>query len=153
MKTTRTNQMEESHLRPRRTSRLWNGTSMRTLWALLFLPLATACSYEEFVEVCAVDVQLVYPENSVSPYSGARIEMKDATASIFVAKTDASGTAHFMLPPGIYEATSNEQYVDSTTNVWWRYIFNGVKSLIVISPDSTNHVPLDLKMSKKRIVH
>ena len=59
----------------------------------------------------------------------------------------------FTLPPGIYEATSSDQYVDSTTNEWWRYIFNGVRSMIIVSPDSTNQILLDLKMSKKRIVH
>ena len=130
-----------------------SANSMKVLLLMLLTLLAISCSYDEDMEVCAVSVKLAYPENSMLPYSGARVEMKDATASIFVAETDASGIAHFVLPPGIYEATSNDQYVDSTTNVWWRYIFNGLRSLIVISPDSANQVTLDLKMSKKRIVH
>ena len=37
--------------------------------------------------------------------------------------------------------------------VIWRYIFNGVRSLIIVSPDSANRVDMNLKMSKKRIVH
>ena len=120
----------------------------------MLLPAAlSGCSYDEDMEVCQVSVRLIYPENSVSPYAGARVEMKDATASVFVDSTDANGTAHFTLPPGIYEATSNSQYVDSTTSTWWRYLFNGVRSLIIISPDSTNQLTLSLKMSKKRIVH
>ena len=120
---------------------------------MLATTAATSCSYDECVEVCNVDVRLVYPQNSINPYEGARVEMKNSAASVFVANTDASGTAYFTLPPGIYEATSNTQYVDSVTDVWWRYIFNGVRSQIIISPDSTNNVAVQLKMSKKRIVH
>jgi len=128
-------------------------TTLATLLLMLATTAATSCSYDECVEVCNVDVRLVYPQNSINPYEGARVEMKNSAASVFVANTDASGTAHFTLPPGIYEATSNTQYVDSVTDVWWRYIFNGVRSQIIISPDSTNNVAVQLKMSKKRIVH
>lgn len=123
------------------------------LLALIIMGLLPSCDYDEMVEVCPVSLTLVYPENSIDPYAGARVEMKDATSSVYVDSTDATGTVHFHLPPGIYEATTNSQYIDSTTNVWWRYIFNGVKSMIIISPDSANRLSLPLKMSKKRIVH
>ncbi len=123
------------------------------MMATIMCIMCIACGYDEHIEVCEVAVRLTYPENSIRPYPGARVEMKDAVASIFVDSTDATGTAHFTLPPGIYEATSSDQYVDSTTNEWWRYIFNGVRSMIIVSPDSTNQILLDLKMSKKRIVH
>ena len=122
------------------------------LFVLLAIGLLPSCDYDEMVETCPVTVRLIYPDNSISPYEGARVEMKDATSSVYVDSTDASGTARFNLPPGLYEATTNSQYIDSTGNIWWRYIFNGVKSLIVISPDSTNRFELTLKMSKKRIV-
>lgn len=128
-------------------------TNKIILLTLLTGILLTACSYDEDIEVCPVSIQLIYPENSIHPYPGARVEMKDAVASVFVDSTDATGTAHFTLPPGIYEATTSDQYVDSTTNVWWRYIFNGVRSMIIISPDSANSISVELKMSKKRIVH
>ncbi len=121
--------------------------------ALAVAGLMTACDYDETFDVCPVSVRLIYPQNSIGPYKGARVEMKDATSSIYVDSTDATGTAHFNLPPGLYEATTSSQYIDSTSTVWWRYIFNGVKSLIVISPDSTNQLEVTLKMSKKRIVH
>ena len=88
--------------------------------------LLIGCTYDEEVELCQVVVRLEYPENTVSPYAGARVEMKDATASVFV---------------------------DSTGTEWWRYIFNGVRSLIIVSPDSANVLTLPLKMSRKRIVH
>ncbi len=119
----------------------------------MMIILMTACSYDEDMETCDVSIKLDYPENSIGPYTGANVDMKDAKSTIFTSKTDATGTAHFNLPVGIYEATTNEQYIDSTGATWWRYIFNGVKSLIVISPDSTNHIEVSLKMSKKRIVH
>ena len=123
-----------------------------TLLTLLATGLLSSCDYDETVETCPVSVRLIYPDNSIEPYEGARVEMKDATSSIYVDSTDASGTARFNLPPGLYEATTNSQYIDSTGSTRWRYIFNGVKSLIVISPDSTNRIELTLKMSKKRIV-
>ena len=123
-----------------------------TLLTLLATGLLSSCDYDESVETCPVSVRLIYPDNSIEPYEGARVEMKDATSSIYVDSTDASGTARFNLPPGLYEATTNSQYIDSTGSTRWRYIFNGVKSLIVISPDSTNRIELTLKMSKKRIV-
>lgn len=121
--------------------------------ALFLILLMGSCSYDETFEVCPVLVQLVYPENSIGPYTGARVEMKSAANSIFVDSTNATGAVHFTLPPGIYDASSNSQYIDSTTNTWWHYIFNGNKSLIIISPDSTNRIELPLKMSRKRIVH
>ena len=70
-----------------------SANSMKVLLLMLLTLLAISCSYDEDMEVCAVSVKLAYPENSVLPYSGARVEMKDATASIFVAETDASGIA------------------------------------------------------------
>lgn len=127
--------------------------STALLLALIAIGLLPSCDYDEMVEVCPVSLRLIYPDNSIDPYKGARVEMKDATSSVYVDSTDATGTVHFNLPPGIYEASTSAQYIDSTTSVWWRYIFNGVKSLIVVSPDSTNRLELPLKMSKKRIVH
>jgi hypothetical protein len=134
------------------TSPTWATVTLLTLFALLVTSLLPSCDYDETVETCPVSVRLIYPDNSIEPYEGARVEMKDATSSIYVDSTDASGTARFNLPPGLYEATTNSQYIDSTGSTRWRYIFNGVKSHIVISPDSTNRIELTLKMSKKRIV-
>ena len=125
----------------------------RLFYLLAFLPLPYACTYDETLSVCDVTVQLVYPEGSVDPYKGVRVELKDAAASVFVDSTDAHGLARFHVPPGIYEASSSTQLTDSTGDTWWRYNFNGVKSMIIISPDSTNQIRMNLMMSKKRIVH
>lgn len=115
--------------------------------------LLTACSYDEVMDTWPLSVELVYPEDSTGPYTGARVELKDATASIFVAETDASGTARFQVPPGIYEASSSTQLLDTLGTTWWRYNYNGVKSMIIVSPDSINRVKMPLTMSRKRIVH
>ncbi|MBQ4023278.1 MAG: hypothetical protein II612_04670 [Prevotella sp.] len=111
--------------------------------------LLSACHYDEEMEVCTLRVQLVYPENSVDPYEGARVELRDAKASVFVDSTDAQGIARFVVPPGVYEASSSEVHLTYD----WRYIFNGVRSLIIVSPDSANRVDMNLKMSRKRVVH
>ena len=115
--------------------------------------LFSSCSYDETMDTCQVKVQLVYPEGSISPYAGALVELKDANASIFISPTDGNGYASFQVPPGIYETTSSTQFIDSLGETWWRYNFNGVRSMIIVSPDSSNVVPLTLTMSKKRIVH
>ena len=119
----------------------------------VLLPFLSACDYDETVELCDVTVQLVYPEDSVDPYPGVRVELKDAYSSVFVSSTDAMGVAHFRVTPGIYEASSATQLTDDSGETWWRYNFNGVRSMIIISPDSLNQIRMDLKMSKKRIVH
>ena len=115
----------------------------------MFALLLTACSYDEDITLCDVRVRLVYPANSIEPYEGVRVELKDATASIFVDSTDISGMAHFKVPPGIYEASSSSQLLTYD----WRYFFNGVKSLNIVSPDSTNQIDISLTMSRKRVVH
>lgn len=122
---------------------------------ILFLTSAIffACSYDETMDTCQVTVQLVYPEGSIEPYAGALVELKDANASIFISPTDNSGRASFQVPAGIYESSSSTQFIDSLGDTWWRYNFNGVRSMIIVSPDSSNVVPLTLTMSKKRIVH
>ena len=127
---------------------------MKRLFSLLLLSLLLlSCSYDETMDTCHVTVQLVYPEGSIEPYAGALVELKDANASIFISPTDNSGRASFQVPAGIYETSSSTQFIDSLGDTWWRYNFNGVRSMIIVSPDSSNVVPLTLTMSKKRIVH
>ena len=121
--------------------------------SLLTTHLFIACSYDETMDTCQVTVQLVYPEGSIEPYAGALVELKDANASIFVSPTDDNGRAVFQVPAGIYETSSSTQFLDTISDTWWRYNFNGVRSMIIVSPDSSNVVPLTLTMSKKRIVH
>jgi hypothetical protein len=116
---------------------------------ILVTVLLTGCSYDEDVDVCQVSVALSYPANSINPYEGVRVELKDAKASVFVDSTDMSGMVKFVVPPGIYEASTSSVLI--TTN--YKYIFNGVKSMIIISKDSTNNITLPLTMTKKRIVH
>ena len=107
----------------------------------VLLPLAASCSYNEEIETCNVSVRLIYPPGSIDPYEGARVEMKDAT--------DADGVAHFAVPAGIYDINSSTTRI--TTD--WRYFFNGVKSMNIISRDSTNRLELKLVMSKKKNWH
>ena len=125
----------------------------RLIAIVITIVVLAACDSDEEVSLCDVSVGLIYPEESIEPYAGARVEMKDATSSVFVSTTDNHGKAHFLLPPGIYEASSNAQYLDTIGTIWWRYIFNGVRSQIIVSPDSTNNIQMNLKMSRKRIVH
>ncbi len=124
-------------------------TSIYILLSIVLAATLCSCDYDEEVEVLDVDVQLVYPANSIEPYEGARVELANAAKSVFVDSTDASGMAHFSVPPGVYSLTS----ANTLLTYDYRYICNGTRSDIVISPDSINSIELNLKVTKKRIVH
>ena len=120
----------------------------------LSFSFASCASYDESIDTCTLSVQLLYPENTVSPSAGVRVELRSIGRNgVFVDSTDATGTVRFRVTPGIYEASSTSQFVDSTGTTWWRYNFNGVKSMIVVSPDSLNQTSIALKSSRKRVVH
>ena len=125
----------------------------RLLYIIIPLCALTACSYDENIALCDVTVQLVYPEGSIAPYQGARVEFKDAAASVYVAETDASGRARFRVPTGIYEASSSNSYLDQSADTWWQYNFNGVLSRQLVSNEQENLIRLELRMSRKRVVH
>ena len=113
-----------------------------------------ACSYDEDVELCTLSVQLVYPDDTVEPYEGAPVELRSTGRNaVFTDSTDASGIVRFRVTPGIYEASTSSQFLDSTGTTWWRYNFNGIRSMIVVSSDSLNRVAIELKASRKRVVH
>lgn len=116
--------------------------------------MATSCSYDEDVELCTLSVQLVYPENTVEPYKGAPVELRSTGRNaVFIDSTDASGMVRFRVTPGIYEASTSSQFLDSAGTTWWRYNFNGMRSMIIVSPDSLNLTDIELKSSRKRVVH
>ena len=120
-----------------------------SLSSLLF----SACTYDEDVQTCPVTVRLVYPENTISPYCGARVQLKDARASVFVDSTDAQGTALFIVPPGIYEVSSAGQKRVYGERYDTLFIYNGVRAQQVVDPDSDNVFALELKVSTKRLFH
>ena len=125
----------------------------RIFYIILGWCLLAACNYDEQLDLCQLTVTLVYPENSTGPYAGARVELRGLGRDVvFVDSTDASGRTVFIVTPGVYEASSSSQFIDSTTATWWRYNYNGVRSQIIADPDSLNTADIVLKMSRKRIV-
>ncbi len=133
---------------------------MRRILYVIFGVLAiVACGsfdydYDEAVNTCLLTVKLVYPEKTVDPYEGARVELRGIGRDVvFVDSTDTTGTVRFNVTPGIYEASSTSQFVDSSSTTWWRYNFNGVRSMIIVTTDSLNEIDIQLKSSKKRVVH
>lgn len=128
---------------------------MKRFCLFLLCPLLLACSYDESLSLCELRVQLAYQQASFSEPQNARVrvELKDQHAQIFVDSTGIDRTARFTVPPGIYEASTNAVYVDSTEATWWRYVFNGIRSQIVVSPDSLNQVEMQVKVTRKRVVH
>ena len=126
----------------------------RLLQLIITAGLLSACSYDEDLDLLQLTVRLVYPENTVQPYEGARVELRSiGRDAVFVDSTDAQGVARFTVTPGIYEASTSSQFLDSAGTTWWRYNFNGVRSMIVVSADSLNSIDIELKSSRKRVVH
>ena len=128
---------------------------MKRFYIFLLCSLLLACSYDESLSLCELRVQLTYEQTSFGEPENARVrvELKDQNAQIFVDSTDINHIARFTVPPGIYEASTSAVYVDSTQADWWRYVFNGNRSQIVVSPDSLNQVDMQVKVTRKRIVH
>ena len=119
------------------------------IYSILLIGALTACSYEEELELMDVSVRLEYPVNTIDPYEGAEVEIRNAVWSVFISETNGDGVARFTVPSGIYEITSSGTHIEGN----YRYIYNGVKSQVVVSPDSTNVIPLKLTVTKKRIVN
>lgn len=119
------------------------------IYSILLVGALTACSYEEELELMDVSVRLEYPANTIDPYEGAEVEIRNAVSSVFIAETNGDGVAHFIVPSGIYEITSSGTHIEGN----YRYIYNGVKSQVVVSPDSANVIALKLTVTKKRIVN
>lgn len=130
-------------------------TNILTAWGICLLLVSNACSYDESMELYELKVQLTYQQMSFGEPENARVrvELKDQNAQIFVDSTDINRIARFTVPPGIYEASTSAVYVDSTQADWWRYVFNGIHSQIIVSPDSLNQVEMQVKVTRKRIVH
>ena len=128
---------------------------MKHFLLLSLLLLLTGCSYDEEPDLCTLTVQVVYDKTTFAEPAEARVrvELKDQHAQIFVDSTGTDRQARFRVPPGIYEASTTASYVDTTDATWWRYNFNGVKSMIVVSPDSLNLVDMKVRVSRKRVVH
>ena len=114
--------------------------------------IASCTSYDEEPDLVTVQIRLIYPDGSPQgAYKGARVELTNANASTFVDSTNADGVAIFHVPGGLYNAVSAETYLDTTSAIHYRYIFNGRRDQLVISPDSTNNIDIELTMSRRRI--
>ena len=114
--------------------------------AAFFALLVLSCSSNDdtnTVQTCKVSVTLQYPENSIQPYEGAKVELVDARASVFVATTNAKGVAEFNVPAGIYDVRSSATRGDGI----WKLNLNGNKSKVVVSPPATE-IKLEMKLSK-----
>lgn len=122
---------------------------LHPIYICALVALLCSCDYEETYRTEQVTVRLIYPETyPIGPYTGARVEMMNASASVFVDSTDAAGIAHFNVPAGVYSVTSaNTIDIDD-----YRYICNGTRGQVVISPDSANNINIELSVSRRRIV-
>lgn len=119
---------------------------------VLYLMLLTVIGFysckkdDPGVDLHAVTVQLQYPENSsFSAKEGISVKIVSNTLT-YDALTDANGQLTFSVPIGIYEISVTDSRSDGTR----AYIYNGVKSGVVVTNDwvSTNVVTLELEESQ-----
>lgn len=93
----------------------------------LMLVLLASCSYDEHISTYNVEVQLSTPVVDVP------VLMTNATGSTATATTDATGTAHFNLPAGIYSISASKV----TDDAYFRHVCNGSLADVAIGSGST----------------
>jgi len=116
---------------------------------VLTLILAACSDYKEDYQLCQVRVTLIYPDTLQGcPYTGAPITLKDSKGVVFTENSDTTGSALFNVPPGTYEAGSSDTH---TTDIY-KYVFNALKSGIVIQPEEANSILLSVNITKKEVI-
>lgn len=93
----------------------------------LMLVLLASCSYDEHISTYNVEVQLS------APVADVPVLMTNATGSTATATTDATGTARFNLPAGIYSISASKV----TDDAYFRHVCNGSLADIAIGSGST----------------
>jgi hypothetical protein len=124
--------------------------TQRFLYGLLSLVLFLAVSCEEkddpIVPTFQVKVQLAYPEGFTAKEGVKVILENKVTNLVLEVQTGSTGLAEFDVIAGAYEASaSDSSYISGN-----QYLFNGVKSNIVITDawSSSEIITLDLVESK-----
>ena len=104
------------------------------------------CSNNDAPEMLTkLTIQLQYPENTIEPYEGAPILLKDAHGSTFEQKTNSKGMAIFEIPDGIYDVSTSDQKVINNTT----YILNGNKSQVVVGKGGANIINITISATTK----
>lgn len=93
----------------------------------LMLVLLASCSYDEHISTYNVEVQLS------APVADVPVLMTNATGSTATATTDATGTARFNLPAGIYSISASKV----TDDAYFRHVCNGSLADIAIGSSAT----------------
>ncbi len=121
---------------------------MRKILYIICTIWLTACSdsgqvTEQDITLCDVAVTLTGISDSGA---GFDVELRNTqTASIFVEKTDAQGTATFRVTPGIYEATATKKELKGG-NVY--YVYNGTSGQIAVRKGVTTPASIAMKQAK-----
>jgi hypothetical protein len=98
------------------------------------LPLMFSCVEPPKTVLHAVRVHLNYPDG-FEEAEGVSITLGD-----YVAETDYSGTALFLVPDGLYDATASEQREDE----YFQYNFNALRTNISITDTWSDLEPVEL---------
>lgn len=114
------------------------------LFVLIVVTLLSACLSDQDDNEGVTLATLTIAIDGVDQQEGLEVKLTNtSTATTFLGTTDAQGTAVFHVTPGIYEAiVSVVRYIDGQ-----KYIYNGVRSNIVLSSQQANVATIAVKES------
>lgn len=124
---------------------------MKKIYALLFsmLLLTYACSDDDVAtgyETVEIAVQLIYPATAGhEATAGVEVSARSASGVSYKKETDASGSASFKLPVGIYELSAT----DKRTGNGKSSVFSGAQGNVAVTTGNT--APVQLQMTESVI--
>lgn len=76
---------------------------------------------------------------------GFEVQLRNTTTnSIFTQQTDPQGTAYFLVPPGLYEASVSAR----RSSEGYAWIFNGTSGQITVLKDQSTQVSIEMKQAR-----
>lgn len=112
-------------------------------FSMILAFVVSSCS-DDVAKSYYVNVTLEAPTGSSPTLSDITVELKDATGKTYQTATNATGTASFIVPAGIYEAsTSFKQSVEGVTHA-----YNAITSGIIVSEGSTETFDVTLSLTE-----
>ena len=120
---------------------------LATLFIIALLLTACNKNYSDTVDTCTLSITLAYPEDVVNAAKdGVRVELKSiGREAIFADATDAEGTAHFTITPGIYEATSSAKILSGNNTIT---ILNGTSGQIIVGSEPSASATISMQGSR-----
>lgn len=120
-----------------------------TVAALALLVVLTSCSddiFDHSKTPLSLGQAAISLTGTSDELSGVNVQLRNTTTnSVFTEATDATGTALFSVPPGIYEASVSVR----RSSEGYAYIYNGTSGLITIMNGQRTPASIEVKRARK----